>query len=85
MSASMIRFVSFFVVCSLLACLFTQASFAQLVDPAAESLKSWNDCSTKRALIAYVQRVCDPKSSEFVPESERLSVFDNDGTLWPEN
>lgn len=85
MSASVVRFVSFFVVCSLLACLFAQASFAQLVDPAAESLRSWNDCATKRALIAYVQRVCDPKSSEFVPESERLAVFDNDGTLWPEN
>lgn len=53
MSASVVRSVSFFVVCSLLACLFAQASLAQLVDPAAESLRSWNDCATKRALVDY--------------------------------
>lgn len=53
-------------------------------DP-AQGLASWNDCETKRSLIAYVQRICDPKSSDFVLEPERIAVFDNDGTLWPEN
>lgn len=24
-------------------------------------------------------------SAEFIPSSERVAVFDNDGTLWPEN
>ncbi len=28
--------------------------------------------------------VTDPASPDFVPESERIAVFDNDGTLWTE-
>jgi hypothetical protein len=31
-----------------------------------------------------VDRVTTPGSSEFVPESERIATFDNDGTLWAE-
>ncbi|MFZ4080626.1 MAG: HAD family hydrolase [Pirellula sp.] len=74
--------------CLAVACLWIQPARAQLDRPAvdaAETLSSWKDCATKRALIAYVQRVCDPKSSDFVPQPERIAVFDNDGTLWPEN
>ncbi len=61
-----------------------QLDGASALDPIV-ALGSWNDCATKRSLIAYVQRVCDPKSSDFVPPAERIAVFDNDGTLWPEN
>jgi len=49
------------------------------------SLDSWNDCPTKRALVEYVGRVIDPNHKDFVPVPERIAVFDNDGTLWPEN
>jgi phosphoglycolate phosphatase-like HAD superfamily hydrolase len=31
-----------------------------------------------------VQRVTRDGSADFVPASERIAVFDNDGTLWPE-
>ena len=48
-------------------------------------LESWNDCPTKRALVEYVGRVSDPNHKDFVPVPERIAVFDNDGTLWPEN
>ncbi|MEY2611698.1 MAG: hypothetical protein RL069_510 [Planctomycetota bacterium] len=48
-------------------------------------LDSWNDCPTKRALVEYVGRVIDPNHKDFVPVPERIAVFDNDGTLWPEN
>ncbi len=29
-------------------------------------------------------RISDPKGHDFVPEAERIAVFDNDGTLWVE-
>jgi hypothetical protein len=53
---------------------------AATVDP----LPSWNDTSPKKAIVAYVQRVVRDGSADFVPVPERIAVFDNDGTLWPE-
>jgi hypothetical protein len=32
-----------------------------------------------------VAKVTDADSAGFVPPAERIAVFDNDGTLWPEN
>jgi phosphoglycolate phosphatase-like HAD superfamily hydrolase len=62
-----------------LAALATQA-FAQ-TDP----LPSWNDGPAKRAIVAFVKETTDQPSPKFVPLAERIAVFDNDGTLWPEN
>ncbi len=50
-----------------------------------DPLPSWNDGPTKRAIIAFVKETTDQASPKFVPPAERLAVFDNDGTLWPEN
>ncbi len=50
-----------------------------------DSLPSWNEGPVKQAVLGYVRRVSEDGSPDFVPESERLAVFDNDGTLWPEN
>jgi FMN phosphatase YigB (HAD superfamily) len=44
-------------------------------------LQSWNETSTKRAILDFVARIADPASPSFVPSSERVAVFDNDGTL----
>jgi hypothetical protein len=52
---------------------------------AADPLPSWNDGHAKEATLAYVARVTKEGSPDFVPEPERIAVFDNDGTLWPEN
>ena len=64
------------------------ASCAQPVAPptvvAADPLASWNDGQNKAAIIDFVSRVTDPLSPDFVPEAERIAVFDNDGTLWSE-
>ena len=38
----------------------------------------------ERAIIAFVDRVTKPGSPDFVPEADRIAVFDNDGTLWAE-
>ncbi len=51
---------------------------------AADPLPSWNDTAAKRAIIAFVERVTQADSPDFVPVSERIATFDNDGTLWCE-
>jgi phosphoglycolate phosphatase-like HAD superfamily hydrolase len=53
---------------------------ASAVDP----LPSWNDGPAKQSILDFVGRVTDPASVDFVPEPERIAVFDNDGTLWSE-
>ena len=47
-------------------------------------LPSWRQTPTRQSIIDFVDAVTDPKSPDFVEESERVAVFDNDGTLWAE-
>jgi phosphoserine phosphatase len=47
-------------------------------------LQSWNDTETKRAIRGFVAAVTDESGPSYVPPSERIAVFDNDGTLWCE-
>ncbi len=49
------------------------------------ALSSWNDRDAKASLVKFVDSVTNPASDQFVPEADRIAVFDNDGTLWPEN
>ena len=58
------------------------ASPEESAAPAA--LDSWNPGPTRNAIESFVARVTDPASPDFVPEEERIAVFDNDGTLWAE-
>ena len=51
---------------------------------AQEPLPSWNDMPSKKAIIAFVERVTRDGSPDFVPTAERIATFDNDGTLWAE-
>jgi len=46
-----------------------------------DSLPSWRDTATKKAVLDFVGAVTDPKSDAFVPERDRVAVFDNDGTI----
>jgi hypothetical protein len=55
-------------------------AFPALADP----LPSWNDTDAKAAIIAFVEGVTDPASADYVTPSDRIAVFDNDGTLWAE-
>ena len=50
----------------------------------ADELPSWNEGSAKESIVDFVQRVTTVGSKEFLPEPERIAVFDNDGTLWIE-
>jgi phosphoglycolate phosphatase-like HAD superfamily hydrolase len=47
-------------------------------------LASWNEGQSKSAIVDFVERVVKEGSSDFVPVSERIATFDNDGTLWSE-
>jgi heat shock protein HslJ len=49
------------------------------------ALSSWNDRAAKASLVKFVESVTDPANDQFVAEADRIAVFDNDGTLWPEN
>ncbi len=51
---------------------------------AADPLPSWHDTAPKKAIVAFVAKVTKEGSPDFVPPPERVAVFDNDGTLWPE-
>ena len=47
-------------------------------------LPSWNDTPTRQTIVDFVARISTEGGSDFVPVEERIAVFDNDGTLWPE-
>src|SRR5271154_5231422 len=53
---------------------------AQTADP----LPSWNDTKPKQDIVAFVEKVTKDGSPDFVPVTERIATFDNDGTLWCE-
>ena len=47
-------------------------------------LPSWNDGPNKQAILDFVAAVTEEGGDQFVPESDRIATFDNDGTLWCE-
>jgi len=49
-----------------------------------DPLPSWNQGPTKAAIVEFVGKVTKQGTPAFVPESERIATFDNDGTLWAE-
>jgi phosphoserine phosphatase len=57
---------------------------AASVARAEEPLPSWNEGPAKAAIVEFVGKVTKQGSQDFVPEADRIAVFDNDGTLWSE-
>ena len=51
---------------------------------AANQLPSWRDGTARRRIVAFVEAVATQGGTDWVPPSERIAVFDNDGTLWSE-
>lgn len=51
------------------------------IDP----LPSWNEGKAKKAIIEFVASTTNSSSSDYVDPSERIAVFDQDGTLWVEH
>ncbi len=50
----------------------------------SDPLPSWNNGELKKAITTYIARITDTASLNFIPVEDRIAVFDNDGTLWPE-
>ena len=48
------------------------------------TLSLWHDTQARQTIVDYVAAVTDHKSADFIPERDRIVVFDNDGTLWVE-
>lgn len=55
-------------------------SVASEIDP----LPSWNEGAAKQGILDYVNDVTTEGSANFIPISERIATFDNDGNLWSE-
>jgi len=68
---------SFAFLAGYLLCALAQAAIAQ-------PLASWNDGPAKQAIVKFVTDVTTQGASTFVGTSDRIAVFDNDGTLWAE-
>lgn len=69
---------------SALSLLFTAALTSPLFAAEPPALASWQDSAPKQAITAFVTKVTTPDSPDFIPPSQRIAVFDNDGTLWGE-
>jgi phosphoserine phosphatase len=50
----------------------------------SEPLASWRDAGARQDITAFVTAVTREGTPDFVPQAERVAVFDNDGTLWAE-
>src|SRR5689334_18246817 len=50
----------------------------------ADPLPSWDEGRSKSAIQDFVSAVTREGTPDFVPASERIATFDNDGTLWCE-
>jgi phosphoglycolate phosphatase-like HAD superfamily hydrolase len=48
-------------------------------------LPSWNDGPAKQAIFDFVRSTIDRSSPNYVPQEDRVAVFDQDGTLWVEH
>ncbi len=48
---------------------------------AIDALPSWRETPAKQSIVEFVAAVTNPDSETFVPEVDRVAVFDNDGTL----
>jgi hypothetical protein len=66
------------------AALIGALAFTTVAAQATDPLPSWNDGPAKQSIINFVEKVTKPGSPDFVPVSERIATFDNDGTLWCE-
>ena len=75
--------------------MFSRRSFAALLlssvpivamtaQPSADPLPSWREGATKRAILEFLRKTTSWESSDYLPPSARIAVFDNDGTLWVE-
>src|ERR1700742_1234564 len=54
------------------------------INDAGSNLASWNDTAATQAIVEFVDRATREGDAGYIPRSDRVAVFDNDGTLWCE-
>ncbi len=52
---------------------------------ASDLLPSWNEGKARQSIIQFVEDVTHEGGKHYLPPSERIATFDNDGTLWSEH
>jgi hypothetical protein len=65
-------------------CLITCTAACGVAAQDTDPLPSWNDSTSKKSIVDFVTTVTQEGGTNFVPVSERIATFDNDGTLWAE-
>jgi phosphoglycolate phosphatase-like HAD superfamily hydrolase len=70
----------FFIISLIVAILACTAVITSAQDP----LPSWKDGPAKKAIVTFVAEVTTQGLPNYVPPGERITTFDNDGTLWAE-
>jgi hypothetical protein len=50
----------------------------------SDPLPAWRDGTAKAAILDFVRQVTDKSGAKYVKPEERIAVFDDDGTIWPE-
>ena len=66
------------------ALLCVDAMSLQEQNTGTDPLPSWRDGQAKAAILDFVRATTDQSGPKFVKPEERIAVFDDDGTLWPE-
>ena len=74
------RIIAVLTILVMTAALFAAPAFAE--DGEEEAFACWNpDAPALKVLTEYVENVTDVASPDFIPEADRIAVFDMDGTL----
>lgn len=68
----------------LLVVLASAAILATAASAQSDVMASWQDALAKTQILDFVASVTKDGGADFVPEAQRVAVFDNDGTLWAE-
>lgn len=50
----------------------------------SDPLPSWRDGANKRTILDFIRETTTEGTAGYIAPADRLAVFDNDGTLWPE-
>jgi phosphoglycolate phosphatase-like HAD superfamily hydrolase len=64
---------------------FLSVSASAQTTASGGALPSWNEGPAKQAILDFVRATTDPTSPKLVPPEERITTFDQDGTLWVEH
>lgn len=79
-----VQLISLLILLSLYFTDCTQAEKREDMNHITAPLLSWNEGTAKKAIIDFVEKTTTKGNAAFIPVSDRIACFDNDGTLWSE-